>query len=55
MRAFSAFANEDTDSVTINFSEDFLDLSYEERLDILNDALTQLSFIQKRLVERNKK
>ena len=55
MRAFSVFANSETDSVVLNFSEDFLDLNYEERLDILDDALTQFNFIHTRLTERNKR
>ena len=52
MRAYSVFANEDSDSITINFSEEFLELNYRERLDILSDAMTQLKFIHARLIER---
>jgi len=52
MRAYSVFANEDSKSITINFSEEFLELNYRERLDILDDAMTQLKFIHARLIER---
>jgi len=52
MRAYSVFANEDSNSITINFSEEFLELDYRDRLDILSDAITQLKFIQTRLIGR---
>jgi hypothetical protein len=52
MRAYSVFANEDSKSVAVNFSEDFLDLSYEERLDILIDASNQLKCIRERLIKK---
>ena len=52
MRVYSVFANEDSKAVVVNFSEDFLDLSYEDRLDILIDASNQLKCIRERLIKR---
>jgi hypothetical protein len=52
MRAYSVFANEDSKSVTVNFSEEFLELSNEDRLDILTDAMSQLKCVQYRLIQR---
>ena len=52
MRAYSVFANEDSKSVTVNFSEEFLELSKEDRLDILCDAMSQLKCIERRLIQR---
>ena len=52
MRAYSVFANEDSNSITINFSEEFLELNYRDRLDILEDSMSQLKFVQARLTER---
>jgi hypothetical protein len=52
MKAISVFANEDSVSVALKFSKEFLELPYEDRLDILSDAMTQLKFIQARLIER---
>ena len=52
MRAYSVFANEDSKSVAVNFSEEFLELSKEERLDILCDAMSQLKCIERRLIQR---
>jgi hypothetical protein len=52
MRAYSVFANEDSKSVAVNFSEEFLELSNEDRLDILSDAMSQLKCVQYRLIQR---
>ena len=52
MRAYSVFANEDSKSVSVNFSEEFLELSKEDRLDILSDAMSQLKCVQYRLIQR---
>ena len=52
MRAYSVFANEDSKSVAVNFSEEFLELSKEERLDILSDAMSQLKYVENRLIQR---
>jgi len=52
VRAYSVFANEDSKSVAVNFSEEFLELSKEERLDILCDAMSQLKCIERRLIQR---
>jgi hypothetical protein len=52
MRAYSVFANEDSKSVAVNFSEEFLELSKEARLDILSDAMSQLKCIERRLIQR---
>lgn len=51
MRAYSVFSNEDSKSVTVNFSEDFLDLSKEDKLDILSDAMSQLKCVEHRLIK----
>ena len=51
MRAYSVFANEDSKSVAVNFSEEFLELSKEARLDILSDAMSQLKCIESRLIQ----
>jgi hypothetical protein len=51
MRAYSVFANEDSKSVAVNFSDEFLALSKEERLDILSDAMSQLKCVQYRLIQ----
>lgn len=52
MRAYSVFANEDSKSVSVNFSEEFLELEYEDRMDILNDAMSQLKCVQYRLIQK---
>ena len=52
MRAYSVFANEDSKSVAVNFSDEFLELSNEARLDILSDAMSQLKCVQYRLIQR---
>ena len=52
MRAYSVFANEDSKSVAVNFSEEFLELSKEDRLDILSDAMSQLRYVERRLIQR---
>ena len=52
MRAYSVFANEDSKSVAVNFSDEFLELSKEDRLDILCDAMSQLKCIERRLIQR---
>ena len=52
MRAYSVFANEDSKSVSVNFSDDFLELSNEARLDILSDAMSQLKCVQYRLIQK---
>ena len=52
MRAYSVFANEDSKSVAVNFSEEFLELSQEDRLDILSDAMSQLRYVERRLIQR---
>ena len=52
MRAYSVFANEDSKSVAVNFSEEFLELSKEDRLDILSDAMNQLKCVENRLIQR---
>lgn len=54
MRAYSVFANDDTNSVVINFSDEFLHLSVVDKLDILDDATFQLRFIRNRLTEKVK-
>lgn len=54
MRAYSVFANEDSKSVTVNFSEEFLELSKEDRLDILSDAMNQLKCVQYRLIPKTR-
>ena len=54
MRAYSVFTNDDTNSVVINFSDEFLHLSVADRLDILDDATIQLRFIRNRLTEKAK-
>jgi hypothetical protein len=54
MRAYSVFANGDTNSVVINFSDEFLHLSVVDKLDILDDATFQLRFIRNRLTEKAK-
>ena len=54
MRAYSVFANGDTNSVVINFSDEFLHLSVVDKLDILDDATFQLRFIRNRLTEKVK-
>jgi hypothetical protein len=55
MRAFSVFANEESDSVTVNFSEDFLSCSDGSKLDILFDAVHQVQCIKDRLIRRLEK
>jgi hypothetical protein len=52
VRAYSVFANEDSKAVSVNFSEEFLELSNEDRLDILADAMSQLKCVQYRLIQR---
>jgi hypothetical protein len=52
MRAYSVFANEDSKSVAVNFSEEFLELSKEDRFDILSDAMNQLKCVENRLIQR---
>jgi hypothetical protein len=51
MRVYSVFANEDSKSVAVNFSDEFLALSNEDRLDILSDAMSQLKCVQYRLIQ----
>jgi hypothetical protein len=51
MRAYSVFANADSRSVAVNFSEEFLELSKEDRLDILSDAMSQLKCVEYRLIK----
>jgi len=55
MRAFSVFANEESDSITVNFSEEFLGCSDSSKLDILLDAVHQVECIKNRLIHRVKK
>jgi len=54
VRAYSVFANEDSKSVSVNFSDEFLELSNEARLDILSDAMSQLKCVEYRLIKRIK-
>jgi hypothetical protein len=37
--------------VAVNFSEEFLELSNEDRLDILSDAMSQLKCVEYRLIK----
>ena len=52
MRAFSIFVNAESDSIAINFSEEFLSFSDKAKLDILCDAISQLKCVQVRVCKR---
>jgi hypothetical protein len=52
MRAFSIFVNAESDSIAINFSEEFLNFSDKAKLDILCDAISQLQCVQARVCKR---
>ena len=52
MRAFSIFVNAESDSVAVNFSEDFLNFTDKAKLDILCDSIAQLKCVQARVCKR---
>ena len=54
MRVFTVYWNPDTDVTQIKYSESFSYFTYVERVDVLKDAIAELSKMQQSIMNREK-
>ena len=54
MRAFTVYWNPDTDVTQIKYSESFSYFTYAERVDVLQDAISELLQMKQSIMNREK-
>jgi hypothetical protein len=52
MRAFTVYWNQYTDETQIKYNQSFPDWSYMEKVDVLQDVITELSEMKQAIMDR---